>query len=1213
MNNDRDDYQSPTSPTGNGNGTELGNRSVRSGFLFDPELDNRDLDILFEFVVSGTWQKAFEVLDEYRNRTHTVDFWKAVSEHLERCGDDSLREHIVQHSIIGVHYLSDGLSSEQQAHHQRYPKPRPRGDSKEAQMIYARREAARASGDRVLEHRIVREVLSIDPCATTVWISCAYFANEVGDQKVLERCLKRYAECLTAEFDLGLFAFNHGVQAVARGYLEQCLNSLMGNEAQFPSIAVSVLSILGHIYSEMDMLEQALTHAERACEIAEFAFSEYLAGLPASQTSGEYGDRPFSDSDLVRFRMNVAYAMMRVGKFEEAKSKFELVLNQLPARDDESDTTRSRALIGLGETARRRGDDDRAIVLIIQGIECLGLRVESDGRLRNNKGEPWRPDIGIPFADVTTENYPDPNPKSFDPNHTWFADSYEKLTLLLGRVKPSKQPIAAEFDAKLLRVAMAPFHSTMRGKALSILGTHLWRNADYDRAEEALRAALEEYEDTERGWSAIADSEQILAEVFLAKGQPAEALVSIDAAIEHFPTSHDLPAGKQAPNLAQCHMLRARILAQLAGSSDQPDRAAILIEARKAASYLKSMPADDTELRVDATNENVGILLFALGQFEEAAELLVRSARGNVSLYPKYVDVTTSPSEALDRTGSPFSLWLLLQLMMKHETIRASFLPPVLGLLLNSRRLPMMAFQNAMRDRAASGDEARRLYGFLQQLRGQIQASRLSGQQQSKQLEELTYRERAAMSQLHELTSRYRQPHSYDNDDPLLLLRDSLMPNEAHVEFVTYQPLAIELGKDFSVGTQPDRAAAIVCSRVGDGLSIALYDLGDESALSALGAFINRPYLFKKGESSSADLAVSEAIGRLYPFETDEGLVDLLRTKYRIDFDRTFEPVMRAISGFQRWRFALRGSVTQLCLDFLPVDGKLAIDNHEIILDSIPARWRETSSRSRHRRVDPLVIGAPEFSALDDSGGSTRTGQMRHAFSWPFEPLPGAHAEAKEIAELMGTRAVLGAEATRDCLLKADSPPIIHVATHGFYLKPEQRAEAAEAIRASCDPAHLSNGGVLARLTHDDPHFHIGLALAGADSWFGSLDLNDFNRGLVFGDEISLMSLVWTDLVVLSCCDSGLGLVHNIHGAINLPRAFLSAGAKAVVASLWPLSDELVRPIMVSFYQYVLAGETVITALTRAKRDAIAHGAPKLVWGALQLYGSGDHIVRLSA
>lgn len=58
---------------------------------------------------------------------------------------------------------------------------------------------------------------------------------------------------------------------------------------------------------------------------------------------------------------------------------------------------------------------------------------------------------------------------------------------------------------------------------------------------------------------------------------------------------------------------------------------------------------------------------------------------------------------------------------------------------------------------------------------------------------------------------------------------------------------------------------------------------------------------------------------------------------------------------------------------------------------------------------------------------------------------------------------------------------------------------------------------------------------------------------------------VRAQLVVLSCCQSGLGDIKS-EGMVSMCRAFLAAGARAVVGSLWSIDDDATREFMIQFY-----------------------------------------------
>jgi CHAT domain-containing protein len=77
---------------------------------------------------------------------------------------------------------------------------------------------------------------------------------------------------------------------------------------------------------------------------------------------------------------------------------------------------------------------------------------------------------------------------------------------------------------------------------------------------------------------------------------------------------------------------------------------------------------------------------------------------------------------------------------------------------------------------------------------------------------------------------------------------------------------------------------------------------------------------------------------------------------------------------------------------------------------------------------------------------------------------------------------------------------------------------------------------------------------------------------------------VHTQLVVLSACNSGLGELIDGEGSIGLTYAFLHAGAKQVVSTLWSVDDETTRELMSEFYKAMLLDED---PPSRALRKAV--------------------------
>ena len=96
------------------------------------------------------------------------------------------------------------------------------------------------------------------------------------------------------------------------------------------------------------------------------------------------------------------------------------------------------------------------------------------------------------------------------------------------------------------------------------------------------------------------------------------------------------------------------------------------------------------------------------------------------------------------------------------------------------------------------------------------------------------------------------------------------------------------------------------------------------------------------------------------------------------------------------------------------------------------------------------------------------------------------------------------------------------------------------------------------------------------------------------------------DLVVLSVCESALGKNVGAEGAENLARAFFYAGARHVVASLWPVDDRASVAFMRAFYAALLdRAESPQAALADAQREMRANPrwAAPYFWSGYVLEG----------
>ncbi|MBP7149076.1 MAG: CHAT domain-containing protein [Acidobacteria bacterium] len=114
--------------------------------------------------------------------------------------------------------------------------------------------------------------------------------------------------------------------------------------------------------------------------------------------------------------------------------------------------------------------------------------------------------------------------------------------------------------------------------------------------------------------------------------------------------------------------------------------------------------------------------------------------------------------------------------------------------------------------------------------------------------------------------------------------------------------------------------------------------------------------------------------------------------------------------------------------------------------------------------------------------------------------------------------------------------------------------------------------------------------------------------GLLQPREIAALPLA-NRLVVLSACSSAGGHTLRGGGPESLARAFLHAGARAVVGTLWPVRDAESVRFAERFYDALAAGTTAAGALAQAQRALAADGVPAADWAAYVLIGEGTVVL----
>ncbi len=110
--------------------------------------------------------------------------------------------------------------------------------------------------------------------------------------------------------------------------------------------------------------------------------------------------------------------------------------------------------------------------------------------------------------------------------------------------------------------------------------------------------------------------------------------------------------------------------------------------------------------------------------------------------------------------------------------------------------------------------------------------------------------------------------------------------------------------------------------------------------------------------------------------------------------------------------------------------------------------------------------------------------------------------------------------------------------------------------------------------------------------------------GLLQVREIRRLSLN-ASLVTLSACDTGIGPTGQA-GVSNIANAFIEAGAKTVVSTLWELNDQATARLMAEFYARLASGTEKGEALRQAQADLSETGAAPYYWASFEIVGDPD-------
>lgn len=291
-------------------------------------------------------------------------------------------------------------------------------------------------------------------------------------------------------------------------------------------------------------------------------------------------------------------------------------------------------------------------------------------------------------------------------------------------------------------------------------------------------------------------------------------------------------------------------------------------------------------------------------------------------------------------------------------------------------------------------------------------------------------------------------------------------------------------------------------------------------------------------------------------------------------YDHYWASLEPELKGKKKIYVSLDGVYNQLNLNTLKkAGGDFLINQYDFILVSNARDIVSSGDKENAPRKKATLIGNPDY-------GTDKS----------LPPLPATKTEVDGINKVLKSSGYQVSEfternATENNLKSSKDVSILHIATHGFFFPDIEKASWP--IGISADNAK------------DNVLLRSGLVLTGvmeADKMNPTMD--SMSNGVITSYEAMNLDLKGTKLVVLSACETGLGEVKTGEGVYGLQRAFLVAGADALIMSLWKVDDAATQQLMNNFYTDWTKNGDKQKAFKQAQLQLMTKYKEPFYWGA---------------
>lgn len=317
--------------------------------------------------------------------------------------------------------------------------------------------------------------------------------------------------------------------------------------------------------------------------------------------------------------------------------------------------------------------------------------------------------------------------------------------------------------------------------------------------------------------------------------------------------------------------------------------------------------------------------------------------------------------------------------------------------------------------------------------------------------------------------------------------------------------------------------------------------------------------------------------------------VSTLNTPDEYSYNIYWQPIKNKIPDGALVYLSCDGVYNQLNLEMLPKKGteSYVIDQNQIVLltntKDLMLLEEVNTTNTKKKSKETKKVNPDKYVF----GGSPKFYTNNNIVKKNIPDLPGAEKEIMELNTLIASSdksslLLLNGSITEDTLKSLINPKVLHIATHGYFKESKTK------------------GGINEDDIATHPLLNSGLMLFASGDIVDNPENKYVNQkdGILTAYEAMDLTLDNTEIVILSACETGRGEVQTGEGVYGLQRAFLIAGAEAIVISLFKVNDEVTQKLMYTFYQKWLKTGNKRQAFIDAKKEIKDQYKVPLYWGA---------------